>query len=275
MAIAVLREADGSDEEKERRGIQSIEIGSKLLSALAANVKPMALKDLSRAAGLSTGKAHPYLVSFLKVGFVQQDPASRYELGPLALELGLAKLRRLEPVREASAIVNALAEETGLSVALSVWGNFGPTIISMEEPTEPLHVNLRTGTVMSVTNTATGRLWAAFMPPKVAERFIQEDLARQGGSTQLPIITNEELEVHLAETRRYGLSRSDDKPIPGISGLCAPVFNSEGHIVLGILATGPSANFDSSWDGKVAEALRRCASEVSGRLGFRSSELRS
>jgi DNA-binding IclR family transcriptional regulator len=37
--------------------------------------------------------------------------------------------------------------------------------------------------------------------------------------------------------------------------------------VLGILVMGPSATFDSSWDGKVAEPLRRCATEVSRRIG--------
>src|SRR5437762_330692 len=81
--------------EKPRRGIQSIEIGSQLLVALARHVSPMALRDVAKQAGMSAGKAHPYLVSFAKVGFVVQDAAGRYELGPLALQLGLAKLQRL------------------------------------------------------------------------------------------------------------------------------------------------------------------------------------
>ena len=88
--------------EKPRRGIQSIEIGTQLLVALGRHVAPMALRDLGKAAGVSVGKAHPYLVSFLKVGFVVQDSAGRYELGPLALQLGLAKLQRLDPIKEAS-----------------------------------------------------------------------------------------------------------------------------------------------------------------------------
>src|SRR5438094_792121 len=45
-------------EEKERRGIQSFEIGTQLLVELARHVAPMALKDLAKAAGMSTGKAH-------------------------------------------------------------------------------------------------------------------------------------------------------------------------------------------------------------------------
>ena len=61
--------------EKSRRGIQSIEIGSMLLLELAKQVRPVQLKDLAKAAGLTPGKAHPYMVSFLKVGFVTQTDA--------------------------------------------------------------------------------------------------------------------------------------------------------------------------------------------------------
>lgn len=254
--------------EKSRRGIQSIEIGSALLLQLARHVRPLALKDLAKASGMTAGKAHPYMVSFLKVGFVTQTEAGHYELGPLALQLGLTRLQRMDPVKEASQLIEALANDSGQSIAVAVWGNLGPTIVRLEEPIEPLHVNLRTGTVMSLTNTATGRLFAAYMPPKVVERILSDELQRLGTRKDAKgAPDHEELDAALAETRKHGLSRSLGQPIPGIDALCAPVFDSAGHLVLGILAMGPSASFDSSWDGAVATPLRQCALEVSQRIG--------
>lgn len=254
--------------EKSRRGIQSIEIGSALLLELARHVRAMPLKDLAKAAGMTAGKAHPYMVSFLKVGFVTQTAAGHYELGPLALQLGLTRLQRMDPVKEASELIEALASDTGQSVAVAVWGNLGPTIVRLEEPIQPLHVNLRAGTVMSLSNTATGRLFSAYLPPKVVERLLAEELGRLSNATgaQSPI-PQEALEAALADTRKHGLSRSLGQPIPGIDALCGPVFDSGGHLVLGILVMGPSATFDSRWDGKVATALRQCAIEVSRRIG--------
>ena len=253
--------------EKIRRGIQSIEIGSALLLQLARHVRPVALKDLAKAAGMTAGKAHPYMVSFLKVGFVTQTDAGHYELGPLALQLGLTRLQRMDPVREASQLIEALANETGQSVAVAVWGNLGPTIVRLEEPIEPLHVNLRAGTVMSLSNTATGRLFAAYMPAKVVERLLAEELARMSLGNNAAPPAQGSFENSMVETRKHGLSRTLGQPIPGIDALCAPVFDTADHLVLGILVMGPAATFDSDWDGAVAQPLRRCALEISRRLG--------
>jgi DNA-binding IclR family transcriptional regulator len=274
--LASMTAKEGIPMEKSRRGIQSVEIASRLLIALARHIKPMPLKDVALAAGMSANKAHPYMVSFLKVGFVAQDGASgHYELGTLALQLGLAKLQRLDPVKEAMPHIGELAEQTDQSIAVAVWGNLGPTIVRLEEPTQPLHVNLRTGTVMSLMNTATGRLFVAFMPPKVIEKAMQGEIARMGPAVGTSPLTQAEFDVLVSETRRHGLSRSLSQPIPGIDAFCAPVFDSAGNIVLGLLAMGPSATFDSAWDGKVATALRLCANEVSRKLGYEVGEKRA
>ncbi len=84
----------------EQRGIGSVEVGGQLLRALTESDGPMMLRDLAASAGMTAAKAHPYMVSFMRLGLVEQDRAiGRYELGPLALQMGLASMRRLNPVR--------------------------------------------------------------------------------------------------------------------------------------------------------------------------------
>ena len=253
--------------EKERRGIQSIEVGGQLLLALGTHGRPMPLRDLAKAAGMPPGKAHPYLVSFGKLGLVTQDAVSgHYWLGPTAIQLGLVSLQMLNPVREATPFAEALAEETGHSVGLSVWGNQGPTIIRLVDPIYPLHVNLRTGTVMSLAGTATGRLYAAYLSPKLIESAMREDYKRLGPDIAHPLKA-EEVERHIAEIRKHGLSRTINNPTPGISSFAAPVFDYSHNIVLGVTLMGSSGVFDTSWTGKEAKAVRACAEEISRRLG--------
>ena len=88
---------DGMGEKVDRaqRGIQSIEVGGQVLLALVHHGRPMALKDLAGAAGMAPAKAHPYLVSYARIGLIGQDPQTGlYFLGPLALQLGLISLQQ-------------------------------------------------------------------------------------------------------------------------------------------------------------------------------------
>ncbi len=265
----LLMPTRSNDAEKERRGIQSIEVGMSLLLALGRHGRPMALKDLSKAAEMPTGKAHPYLVSFAKVGFVVQDAATGYYwLGPTAIQLGLVSLQMLNPVREATPDAERLAEATGHSVALTAWGNHGPTVVRLVDPIYPLHVNLRTGTVMSLAGTATGRLFAAYLPRKLIEASMAEDYKRLGPDIATPL-KPEEVERQLAEIRDHGLSRSVGNPTPGVNSFAAPVFDYSGNIVLGITLMGSSGVFDPSWDGPQAVAAKSCAEAVSKRLGHK------
>ena len=81
---------------RERRGIQSVDTGIRLLEVLERADGPLALKDLSAQAELDPSSAHRYLASFVRSGLVRQDADSRYDFGPLALHIGLAAIRRIE-----------------------------------------------------------------------------------------------------------------------------------------------------------------------------------
>src|SRR5690348_16196649 len=125
---------------RESRGIQSIEVGGELLRALARSGEPMMLRDLAREAGMPAAKAHPYLVSFSRIGLIEQDKATgRYEIGALALELGLISLRQLSGVRIATPRISDLANTIDHAVSLAVWGTHGPTVVRLEEPSHPVH----------------------------------------------------------------------------------------------------------------------------------------
>ena len=81
---------------KAQRGIQSIEVGGALLQALVDAGASLPLRELAQRAGMSSAKAHPYLVSYGKLRLIEQDPITgHYGLGPFALQLGLVSLQLL------------------------------------------------------------------------------------------------------------------------------------------------------------------------------------
>lgn len=251
------------DDTRQQRGIQSIEVGGRLLLALADAGRPLALKDLALAADMPPAKAHPYLVSFGKLGLITQDGGSgRYGLGPLAMQLGLISLQQMDPIRLATARLPELARSLGHMAAIAVWGNHGPTIVRTEEPPQPVHVAMRHGTVMSVRGTASGRLFAAYLPADRVQPLLAADPA--------PARAAASFERDVARVRREGFAQAVDGALPGISALAAPVFDASGSMVLSLTVIGPGAMLDTGDDSPAATALRQVATELTAQLGGRA-----
>lgn len=265
-----------------RAGIQSVEVGFSLLDVLAAASAPLMLRDLALAAGMSAAKAHRYLVSFQRLALVTQDAAStRYDLGPAALRLGLAALSRLDSVKLARQRLPALMTQMGQTLALAVWGNQGPTLVHWEESPQPVTVNLRLGDVMPLLSSATGLCFAAFMsqhrsalnhaPQSRLARLLKDELARNRKLARGDMPSDmADVTARLDDVRQRGMARAVDTLLPGVAGFCAPVFDADGHLALGMVALGSLATFDAAWDGAVARPLAEAARQLSGDLGFKS-----
>src|SRR5690606_24263469 len=123
--------------------------------------------------GISPAKAHRYLVSFVRAGFVTQDQQTGlYGMGPVALEFSLACLATLEPIEIATKEAQTLSAETGYTVSICVWGSFGPTVVRWNQPANPVMVNVGLGSVYPLFQSATGRVFAAFMPPELIRKHV-------------------------------------------------------------------------------------------------------
>ena len=267
----------------QRAGIQSVEVGFTLLAVLAASSGPLMLRDLAAAAGMSAAKAHRYLVSFQRLALVVQDSGStRYDLGPAALKLGLASLARLDSVKLARQRMAPLTELIGQTTAIAVWGNQGPTIVHWEESAQAITANLRLGDVLPLLSSATGLCFSAYMmtprlvsgtgPQSRLAQLLKEELIR---SQKLPRpdvpSTMAEVAVRLEQVRSNGMARVVDSLLPGVAGFCAPVFDADGHLALGMVTLGSLANFDPDMDGAVAKPLKAAAKKLSRDLGYQAA----
>ena len=268
-----MSDPDVAKDDKEQRAIQSIEVGGRLLLALANSQTPLTLRDLSRRADLPAARAHPYLVSFGRLKLIEQEPETgRYALGPAALQLGLTCLHQLDPVRAALPVAQQLAAETGHAAALAVWGNFGPTVIRMIDAREPLHVSMRVGTVMSIVGTATGRAFAGAMSAERLARVRASALGDpEGHKTTLLNAKSRDLREATKELRDHGVSRAVGRPIPGVNAFSAPAFDHEGEVVIAITALDHQERLCADWNSDAARAVRAAAAEISSRLGWRGA----
>lgn len=258
------------DDAKLRTGIQSIEVGFQLLKALAASPRAMMLRDLAAAADMNPAKAHRYLVSFQRLGMVAQDPVSgRYDLGPFALQLGLAGLNRLDPVKKARPVLSQLRDEIDQTVGIAVWGNHGPTIVHWEESSHPVTVSLRLGDVMPMLNSATGRLFGAYLPRQQTLPLIEREL-HERGNDDVPDLPRSlaDYDTVCEEVRAHGAARIRGGVLPGINAFSMPVFDASGHVAMALIVLGAQTVFDAEWGGAIDRRVRDIARQISTELGY-------
>lgn len=247
----------------ERQGVQSVETGMAVLRALAVAREPLSLKRAAERSSLAPAKAHRYLVSLIRAGMVEQDPLSgRYRLGQGAVEVGLSAIAGLDVMEFAEPALAALRANLDETVLLAVWGNHGPVVVRWADSGRPVTTNIRTGSVMPLVSSATGRAFAAFLPEAQTQETIAAELAR---APQL----EKPWRKALADTRKHGMGRVDGDLLPGVSSLAAPVFDANGETVAVIAVLGRQGEFDSGWEGVNAAALRTATAQLSRRLGYR------
>ncbi len=259
-----------SPAESTSKGIQSVEVGVGLLRALAQSQSALSLSALASAAQMAPAKAHKYLASYLRSGLISQDRAGgHYDLGPFALELGFAAMRRLDVVELSRPTLENLRDQLSTSAALAVWANQGPTIIRSAEPLNLMTSHIRIGTVMPILTSSFGRCFAAYLDRRITQDMMRAELAQPDGlAARSGIQTIEQVESMLAEIRTHGVSSATTLVDPGRVALSAPVFNHDGQMVAAVVTVGAAGQFDTTWSGSPAKTLTAATRALSRQLGY-------
>ncbi|HSV45840.1 MAG TPA: flavin reductase [Ramlibacter sp.] len=181
---------------------------------------------------------------------------------------------QLRAVRMATPLLVELSRELDRSMALSVWGSHGPTVIRWEQPArDVLQAQLLAGQLCRLLTSATGLAWAAHVPAEQTHEMIEAELKAPLNGTPA---TRSEANELLAQMWRHGLARvvasSDFTHRYGarINAAAAPVFDAEGRMVLALTLVGAAEDTDVDWGGPLCQRLRSAAAQLSQRLGYRA-----
>lgn len=225
----------------------------------------MNLTPLASAANMPATKARRYLVSFIRLGLVDQDvQTGQYNLGPLALSIGLTAIDRFQIVRHASNTLARIRDETGETTFLSVWGEQGPTIVAFEESRTPLMLVARIGAALPLCTTATGLVFLAFLPPKLTEKQVRREKVAFGPAVS-KAFEGKSLAERTAAIREKGFADANEIFQVGISGASAPVFGYKTELV-GAITVVSRPNPNKARLTKITRILMQATRDLSARL---------
>ncbi|MBN9888297.1 IclR family transcriptional regulator [Salipiger abyssi] len=255
-----------------RQSVQSVVVGARLLEALARQNDAMSLSAIAKVADMAPAKAHRYLAGFIETGLIRQsETTGLYDLGPLSLDLGLAAIRRLDVVELAYPLMVALREETGETTSLSVWGNFGATLVRWVPSNAPVNITVNVGSVLPLLTSSNGRVFAAHLPAEKVEPLIEKELAENAPALAAAGIEKRaDVERILQPVRETGIAAAVGLVVPAIASLSCPIFDRTNSVVAVVTVVGITGMISTDADSPVSMKLRDTAQRISEMLGARA-----
>lgn len=238
----------------ERRGIQSLDVAGRLFEAFCLTDGPATLKELSALANMPPSKAHRYVSSLVRIGLAKQNTETGlYDLGPLAMRMGLEALARSDIIEAASKCLSELAQLTGLSAHLSVWSDRGPLIIRLKHGRLPVITTLGLGSALPLTGSATGLLFATFIEESLTKPVMDSEFATRNSPLKRSDMTK-----LIKDTRAKGYSTVDSLFIPGLIAISAPVFNWQNELACAITLVSTQSDIMDAQSEPLRLLLQTC-----------------
>lgn len=255
-------------------GIQSIEFAGTILTALLQSDGLQRLSDIAKLANAPAAKIHRYLVSLARIGLVAQDTATGlYDLGPMALQLGIMGFSRFDALRFAARMLEQLVDQVGETAALSVWGEHGPKFVRLVEARHGHASTVPVTHICPMTWSATGFLYSAYEDPDRTLPLIRRELEQNKLLRRQKAPRSEaELEPIVKAVRAAGFATVSDGGGGGIAAICAPVFGVTGRLTMALTIFARAGRIDTSADSGVVRLAVNAAARLSETFGFPGTE---
>ncbi len=246
-------------EEKSQTGVQSLEVGLTVLNCLIGESQPLMLKTLAEKLSMHPAKVHRYLVSLLRMGYAKQLTDGRYSLGDQAWRLGLTCIQRSDALQLAQPYVQQLQQQIDCGLQISKWSAAGPVIVQCLESRQAVSVITRVGSYMPLLNSATGRIYAAYMPEHLVRPLLEHEWS------QAPLHGPKNWSEFLAlkaHIQNQGFSSVEGELLAGVNAVCVPVFNQYAEIEFAIAALDSSQNLPIDPEHATLKAMLSTAQQL-------------
>lgn len=230
------------------RPLSSVLKTLRVLDLLGAAPQPMRLADLARATGAGRATVYQKLVTLLAAGWIEQTPEGAYRVALHAARLGEAALRHAGLGERSTAILEALVASVGETASLAVISGVGAELVKRVEVEAVLRVQRPVGSLLSLDQSASGRVLTAFATPEY-----RSVLVRKGAMLAS--------DAALREVRHRGYAVSSGRDVPGVRSVAVPVFDGEGRCVYALSLVAPLPRFDGA---RYVKPLVRAAAQLHG-----------
>lgn len=174
--------------------------------------------------------------------------------------LGLRASQKLNITDVVAPYLIELKDTLNETAALAIWGEGGPFFISWEESNKPINIGIKVGSRVSVIQSASGRVFATYLPNHLTAEQINRELNKCS-------ISVDQFQENLNTIREKEYSYVISNIIPGISAIAAPIFDHSSQVIAVLTVVGLENSLDVSENSEAVKLLKEKTTEISRLLG--------
>jgi DNA-binding IclR family transcriptional regulator len=222
-------------------GTRAVDRAADLVATVVRADEPLTFAHLQDASGLAKSTTSRMLTALERSGLLERDAAGSYVAGRLFWLYAARHDPWDELVRLARPAMEAIGEDTGETVHLSVAR--GDRVVQVAQVDSTYLLGTRDWTEVDVPAhcSALGKVllaWGALAPPE----------GTLEGLTPATVTTHQALRREESRTRERGWAVTVDELEIGLSGVAVPVFGVHGDVVAALGISGPTPRLEERAD---------------------------
>lgn len=248
--------------------IKSIEKCFVILDCLHDTTCPMTLETIARTSGYKKTTCFRILKTLKTLGLVEMSGnGKQYQYGPRLAALGLSALKNMNLRQSALPILQALRDETGETVNLSILNDSEIIFVERIMSDYLVNINVNVGDRLPVFCASMGKVILAYLREEKLTELL--DTMKLTPRTERTIVSKATLLKELETIRKTGFAINDEELEKGLRAVAAPIFNYTGEAFAAVniawtTARHPDRETFDDYAGKITAAARR----ISWLMGF-------
>ncbi len=244
--------------------VQSVERAFAILKSVAAHPEGVGITEIANRVDLPVSTVARLLSTLTKVGAVERAPGETdFQIGIEIINLASQATNKRQMTTLARPSLLELAKITGEAVALCMLEGEELCIVDLIRSQHRVRVNNTIGDRYPLHATSAGKILLAYLSESALERYLDRSLE----SFTVNTITNsDKLRQNLSNIRKQGIAWIKDE-LDEITGVSAPIRDSNGDVVAALNIYGPTSRFPP--EGKKDELtslVSNAAKEISARM---------
>lgn len=245
--------------------VRSVARALDVLIALGEAGRAATNLELSGLVGLHPTTTLRMLETLRSRGLVRQLADASYEVGPRALDLGNAFLRRLSISRFANEIAEELADTVNETASVGVLDEGRVLYVAIAQGQQDLGIQSVPYARHPVHCTALGKAMLAALPWDEASRILA--LQPREKLTQNTLVEPAALRQDLERIASRGYAVDREERTPGVICIAAVIRDHLGHAVAALSVSGSTFRVRKQGIEKVGRLVIAAAAAASERLG--------